>query len=56
MKLILKTAKPRNPHACAASLRAAGRHRPTTGAARQTAQRAFHDSLRSEWDDWRKPT
>jgi len=39
MKIAVKTAKPRNPFVMAAARRAAGAHRPDTGARRQQDQR-----------------
>ena len=39
MKLILKSPKPRNPFVAASLRRAAGSHRPDTGARRQQAAR-----------------
>ncbi len=39
MKLIVKTAKPRNPFVAASLRRVAGTHNPRNGARRQQAQR-----------------
>jgi hypothetical protein len=41
MKITLKPAKPRNPFVAASLRRAAGSHRPQTGARRQQAESAM---------------
>lgn len=48
MKLTLKTLKPRNPFVAAGLHRAAGSHRPGTGARRQQASRDLQRELRSD--------
>ena len=48
MKLILKTLKPRNPFVAAGLQRAAGSHRPGTGAQRQQASRDLKRELQGE--------
>ncbi len=45
MKITVKTAKPRNPFVMAAARRAAGSHRPDTGARRQQDQRTLRLEL-----------
>lgn len=45
MKLQLKSVKPRNPFVAASMLRAAGAHRPRTGARRQRAERALRQEI-----------
>lgn len=46
MKLQFKTLKPRNPLVVASLRRAAGAHRPGTGARRQQAERALRQEIR----------
>jgi len=46
MKFTVKTAKPRNPFVMAAARRAAGAHRPDSGARRQQEQRALRLEVR----------
>lgn len=45
MKLILKTARPRNPFATAGRMRRAGAHRRSASACRQRAQRELRAEL-----------
>lgn len=46
MKLSLDSIKPRNPFVAASLRRAAGAHRPGTGALRQQARRALREEMR----------
>ncbi len=46
MKLQLKSVKPRNPYVAASLQRAAGAHRPGTGARRQQDERALRQEIR----------
>ena len=48
MKLTLKTPKPRNPFVVASLQRAAGSHRPGTGAQRQQASRDLQRELQGD--------
>lgn len=45
MKMHLKTIKPRNPFVAASLRRIAGSHRCSTGAQRQSQQRALREEL-----------
>ena len=48
MKLIVKTAKPRNPFVVAGLRRMAGAHRASASSARQQGQRALRRELAQE--------